>query len=158
MQHVIQINEILLKYTELLYRELVVLRNIKLMQLDSTERRPGESIPTSDGYAQTYQACTPVIFSHLERQMPIQVFTECKLIPLAMDMAVKLARRCQMQFHTLPLPKGVYEVAQYSFEGVSARAATCYDVSSDDMITRFDCLVSWWSEQSKLSPEAPPLL
>lgn len=50
---------------------------------------------------------------------------------------------CTMATADLELPKGVHEAARESFDGVSMRMITAYDVKTDQFITRLDILYGY---------------
>ena len=43
----------------------------------------------------------------------------------------------------LEMPRGVHDAARESYDGVSLRMVSQYDITSDQFITRLDCLYGW---------------
>ena len=65
------------------------------------------------------------------------------VLPWAKELAIKLARPFPIKFYKMELPLNVHEVAEGSYKGVLIRMVSDYSLQTDQLVTRFDCIVEW---------------
>lgn len=145
MDKICGVSDISTALAEVLHRELAS-REIEVLpaHTESFEKTPnynywGVGIRLNDN-SNLYQACLATPYNTKWRSQESLIDM---VLPWAKELAIKLARPFPIKFYKMELPQNVHEVAEGSYRGVLVRMVTDYSIQTDQLVTRFDCVVEW---------------